>query len=59
LPCWGASFSRGYTWGNAGPGAIVPARYDRNVFRPLPDKPDHPALELEILSRWEDEGTFG
>jgi len=28
------------------------------VFKPLPDKPDHPALELEILARWEDEGTF-
>jgi isoleucyl-tRNA synthetase len=28
------------------------------VFKPLTDKPDHPALELEILARWEDEGTF-
>ena len=28
------------------------------MFKPLPDKPDHPALELEILARWEDEGTF-
>ncbi len=25
---------------------------------PLPDKPDHPALELEILEAWEREGTF-
>jgi isoleucyl-tRNA synthetase len=28
------------------------------MFKPLPDKPDHPALELEILEVWEDEGTF-
>src|SRR5579872_474678 len=28
------------------------------VFDPLPDKPDHPALELEILDRWEREETF-
>jgi isoleucyl-tRNA synthetase len=28
------------------------------MFRPLPDKPDHPALELEILDVWEREGTF-
>jgi isoleucyl-tRNA synthetase len=28
------------------------------VFRPLPDKPDHPALELEVLDLWEREGTF-
>ena len=28
------------------------------MFRPLPDKPDHPALELEILELWEREGTF-
>src|SRR5689334_4732655 len=28
------------------------------MFEPLPDKPDHPALELEILDRWEREGTF-
>jgi isoleucyl-tRNA synthetase len=48
----------GYLWENAGLGSILPARYDRNVFKPLPDKPDHPALELEILARWEDEGTF-
>ena len=26
--------------------------------QPLPDKPDHPALELEILELWEREGTF-
>ena len=24
----------------------------------MPDKPDHPALELEILELWEREGTF-
>ena len=29
-----------------------------HVFEPLPDKPDHPALELEILDFWEREGTF-
>jgi len=28
------------------------------MFTPLPDKPDHPALELEILELWEREGTF-
>ena len=28
------------------------------MFTPLPDKPDHPALELEILALWEQEGTF-
>ncbi len=28
------------------------------MFTPLPDKPDHPALELEILDLWEREGTF-
>jgi isoleucyl-tRNA synthetase len=28
------------------------------VFTPLPDKPDHPALELEILELWERERTF-
>jgi isoleucyl-tRNA synthetase len=28
------------------------------MFAPLPDKPDHPALELEILDAWEREGTF-
>jgi isoleucyl-tRNA synthetase len=28
------------------------------MFSPLPDKPDHNALELEILERWEDEQTF-
>jgi isoleucyl-tRNA synthetase len=29
------------------------------AFSPLPDKPDHPALELAILELWEREGTFG
>jgi isoleucyl-tRNA synthetase len=28
------------------------------MFTPLSDKPDHPALELEILDVWEQEGTF-
>ena len=27
-------------------------------MEPFPDKPDHPALELEILELWEREGTF-
>ena len=28
------------------------------MFSPLSDKPDHPALELEVLELWEREGTF-
>jgi isoleucyl-tRNA synthetase len=28
------------------------------MFAPLPDKPDHPGLELEILELWEREQTF-
>ena len=28
------------------------------IFQPLPDKPDHPGLEREMLARWEAEGTF-
>jgi isoleucyl-tRNA synthetase len=28
------------------------------IFQSLPDKPDHPALEREMLARWEEEGTF-
>ena len=28
------------------------------MFKPLSDKPDHPALELEILALWEREQTF-
>ncbi len=28
------------------------------IFTPLPDKPDHGALELEILEAWERESTF-
>ena len=28
------------------------------MFEPLPPKPDHPALELEILELWERERTF-
>jgi isoleucyl-tRNA synthetase len=29
-----------------------------NAFAPLPDKPDHPSLELEVLDRWERMRTF-
>jgi isoleucyl-tRNA synthetase len=29
------------------------------IFTPLADKPDHDALELEILRLWEGENTFG
>ena len=28
------------------------------IFQSLPDKPDHPALEREMLARWDAEGTF-
>jgi isoleucyl-tRNA synthetase len=28
------------------------------IFQPLPDKPDHPELERELLARWDEEGTF-
>src|SRR3954447_13118522 len=28
------------------------------VFTPLPNVPDHPALEREVLERWEEERTF-
>ena len=28
------------------------------MFKPLPPVPDHPALEREVLARWDDEGTF-
>jgi len=28
------------------------------MFKPLPSVPDHPALERELLERWEAEGTF-
>jgi isoleucyl-tRNA synthetase len=33
-------------------------RIETPVFTPLPDKPDHAALELEILELWERERTF-
>ena len=33
-------------------------RIEEVVFKPFEDKPDHPALELEILELWEREGTF-
>jgi isoleucyl-tRNA synthetase len=29
-----------------------------DVFKPLPNVPDHPALEREVLERWESERTF-
>jgi isoleucyl-tRNA synthetase len=29
------------------------------MFAPLPDKPDHDALEREVLALWEREATFG
>src|SRR6266511_65451 len=29
-----------------------------DAFQPLPSVPDHPALEHEVLERWEREGTF-
>ncbi|MFL5941486.1 MAG: class I tRNA ligase family protein, partial [Gaiellaceae bacterium] len=28
------------------------------MFKPLPPVPDHPALEREVLARWEEEQTF-
>ena len=28
------------------------------MFKPLPSVPDHPALEREVLERWEEERTF-
>lgn len=28
------------------------------MFRPLPRVPDHPALELEVLDWWDEQGTF-
>ena len=28
------------------------------IFQSLPDKPDHPALEREMLARWDEEDTF-
>ena len=43
---------------NAAAGGFLPARYDRNVFTRLSDKPDHPAIELELLDVWEHEKTF-
>ena len=39
-------------------GAVVTWRYVRSVFRPLPDKPDHAAIELDVLAQWEREDTF-
>ena len=33
-------------------------RMPDRVFEPLPSVPDHPAIETEILERWDQEGTF-
>src|SRR6185437_4675400 len=41
-----------------GGGAFFPLGTIDLMFAPLPDKPDHPALELEVLDLWEREGTF-
>src|SRR5256886_17054687 len=30
----------------------------KQTFKPLPNVPDHPALERELLERWEQERTF-
>src|SRR5215216_1519980 len=38
--------------------ACSPVRRIESMFTSLPDKPDHNALELEILELWEREGTF-
>src|SRR5215207_7682165 len=35
-----------------------PVRKIESMFTPLSDKPDHTALELEVLELWEREGTF-
>src|SRR6478609_3643565 len=44
---------------NASLGPFLPGRYSqRTMFAQLPDKPDHPALELEMLDVWEREQTF-
>src|SRR6266550_6220104 len=51
----------GSGWSNAPREAIVPTRYDRSmeqVFALLPNVPDHPGLERELLARWEEERTF-
>src|SRR3954454_3036835 len=39
-------------------GRFFPLATIARMFTPLPDKPDHPALELEILDVWERESTF-
>jgi isoleucyl-tRNA synthetase len=40
------------------PGSPEPVTRIDAVFAPLPAKPDHDALEREILELWEREGTF-
>src|SRR5215211_2643100 len=40
------------------PSRSSPVRTIESMFTPLPDKPDHNGLELEILELWEQEGTF-
>src|SRR5215212_6448813 len=41
-----------------GPSRCSPLRRIESMFTALSDKPDHNALELEILELWEQEGTF-
>ncbi|MBM3676436.1 MAG: class I tRNA ligase family protein, partial [Actinobacteria bacterium] len=41
-----------------GPGCVFPRIGRLPMFAPLPDKPDHDALERAILDLWEREGTF-
>src|SRR6478752_6467840 len=39
-------------------GYFFPLATIARMFTPLPDKPDHPALEQEMLDVWEREQTF-
>ncbi len=39
-------------------GALFPVDTIDRMFKPLPSVPDHPALEREVLERWEEERTF-
>jgi isoleucyl-tRNA synthetase len=38
--------------------ALFPVATIARMFKPLPSVPDHPALEREVLERWEAEQTF-
>jgi isoleucyl-tRNA synthetase len=40
------------------PGPLFPLGTIDRMFKPLPSVPDHPALEREVLARWEAERTF-